>query len=114
MIFSNSMDLNFLYFLCEINVLGFESISPTKLALIFGIATVVIIFALLGSSAKSLFIGSIIDDAIMKIKEGNNCVVEGTDSIPRVIKDCSYNVNDTILISYKAQQPAIEKHEIKQ
>ena len=50
----------------------------------------------------------------MKIKEGNNFLVEGTDRIPRVIKDCSYNVNDTILISYKAQQPAIEKHEIKQ
>jgi hypothetical protein len=35
----------FLYFLCEINVLGFESTSPTKLALNFGIAAVVIIFA---------------------------------------------------------------------
>ena len=61
-----------------------------------------------------IFSGSIINDAIVKIKEGNNCVVEGTDRIPRVIKDCSYNVNHTILISYKAQQPAIEKHEIKQ
>ena len=50
----------------------------------------------------------------MKIKEGNNCVVEGTDRIPSVIKNRSYNVNDTILITYKAQQPAIEKHEIKQ
>jgi CMP-2-keto-3-deoxyoctulosonic acid synthetase len=49
-----------------------------------------------------------------EIKEGNNCVVEGTDRIPRVIKECSYNVNDTILITYKEQQPAIEKHEIKQ
>jgi hypothetical protein len=35
--------------------MSFESISPAKLALIFGIAAVVIIFALLGSSAKSLF-----------------------------------------------------------
>ena len=50
----------------------------------------------------------------MKIKEGNNCVVEGTDRISRVITDCSYKVNDTVLITYKAQQPAIEKHEIKQ
>lgn len=108
------MDLNFFIFLCEINVLSFESISPAKLALIFGIAAVAIIFALLGSSAKSIFSGSITDGAIVKIKEGNNCVVEGTDRIPRVIKDCSYNVNDTILITYKAQQPAIEKHEIKQ
>ena len=94
--------------------MSFESISPAKSALIFDIAAVVIIFALLGSSAKSLFSPSITDDAIVKIKEGNNFVVEGTDRIPRVIKDCSYNVNDTILISYKAQQPAIEKHEIKQ
>ena len=58
--------------------------------------------------------GSITDDAIVKIKEGNNCVVEGMDRIPRVITDCSYNVNDTVLITYKAQRPAIEKHEIKQ
>jgi hypothetical protein len=103
-----------IYPFCKINVLSFESISPAKLALIFGIAAVVIIFALLGSSAKSLFSGSITDDAIVKIKEGNNCVVEGSDKIPRVITDCSYNVNDTILITYKAQRPAIEKHEIKQ
>ena len=94
--------------------MSFESISPAKLALIFGIAAVAIILALLGSSLKNLFSGSITDDAIVKIKEGNNCVVEGTDRIPRVITDCSYNVNDTVLITYKAQQPAIEKHEIKQ
>ena len=94
--------------------MSFESVSPTKLALIFGIAAVAIILALLGSSLKSLFSGSITDDAIVKIKEGNNCVVEGTDRIPRVITDCSYNVNDTVLITYKAQRPAIEKHEIKQ
>ena len=95
--------------------MSFESISPAKLALIFGIAAAVaIILALLGSSLKNLFSGSITDDAIVKIKEGNNCVVEGTDRIPRVITDCSYNVNDTVLITYKAQQPAIEKHEIKQ
>ena len=84
------------------------------MALIFGIAAVAIILALLGSSLKGLFSGSITDDAIVKIKEGNNCVVEGTDRIPRVITDCSYNVNDTVLITYKAQRPAIEKHEIKQ
>ena len=35
--------------------------------------------------------------------------------MPRMITDCSYNLNDTVLITYKAQkQPAIEKHEIKQ
>ena len=84
------------------------------MALIFGVAAVVIIFALLGSSAKNLFSGSITDEAIVKIKQGDNCIVEGADQIPRTITDFFYNVNDTILITYKAQQPAIEKHEIKQ
>ena len=95
-------------------ILSFESISPKKLALIFGGAAVVIIFALLGSSAKNLISGSITDEAIVKIKQGGNCIVEGADEIPRMITDCPYNVNDTILITFKAQQPAIEKHEIKQ
>ena len=93
--------------------MSFESVSPAKLALIFGIAAVVIIFALLGSSAQNLFSGSITDEAIVKIKQGPICVVEGADEIPRTITDCSYNVNDTVLITYKAKQPAVEKHEIK-
>lgn len=84
------------------------------MALIFGIAAVVIIFALLGASAKNLFSGSIIDEAKVILKQGNDCIVEGADNIPRTITDCSYDLNDTVLITYKAQQPAIEKHEIKQ
>ena len=94
--------------------MSFESVSHAKLALIFGVAAVVIIFALLGSSAQNLFSGSITDEAIVKIKQGPNCIVEGTDEIPRTITDCSYNVNDTVLITYKTKQPAVEKHEIKQ
>ncbi|MFB5599477.1 MAG: ABC transporter permease [Nitrososphaeraceae archaeon] len=93
--------------------MSFESISPKKLALIFGVAAVVIIFALLGSSAKNLFSDSITDEALVKIKEGSNCIVEAGDKIPRLINNCSYEVNDTILITYKAQQPTIEKHEPK-
>jgi hypothetical protein len=94
--------------------LSFESINPKILALIFGIAAVAIVLAIMGSSAKSLFSGSITDEAIVKIKQGPNCIVEGADEIPRTITDCPYNVNDTVLITYKSQQPAIEKHEIKQ
>lgn len=94
--------------------MGFESISPSKLALIFGVAAVVIILVLLGSSLRNLFSGSITDDAIVIIKEGNNCIVEGADKIPRIITNCSYNLNDTISITYKAQQPTVEKHEIRQ
>jgi hypothetical protein len=93
-----------------IKVLSFESISPAKLALIFGVAAVVIIFALLGSSIQNLFTGSITNEAIVKIKQGPNCIIEGADEIPRTISDCPYNVNDTILITYKSQQPAVESH----
>ena len=80
--------------------MSFESISPKKLALIFGIAAVAIIFALRGSSDKNLFSGSITYEAVVKIKHGPNCIVEGTDEIQRTITDCHYNVNDTILITY--------------
>ena len=94
--------------------MSFESISPTKLAIIFGIAAVVIILALMGSSAKNLFSESITNEAIVKIKNiDGECVVEGADEIPRMITSCPYNVNDTVLITYKAQQPTIEKHEKK-
>ncbi|MGD1834467.1 MAG: hypothetical protein ACPKQO_01955 [Nitrososphaeraceae archaeon] len=91
--------------------MSFENIPPAKLALIFGIAAVVIIFAILGSSAQNLFSGSITDEATVKIREGSDCIVEGGDKIPRVITNCPYDINDTILITYKAQQPTIEKHE---
>ena len=94
--------------------MSFESISPAKLALIFGVAAVVIILALLGSSLSNLFSGGTTEEAKVIIKQANNCIVEGPDEIPRTITDCSYNLNDTILITYKAQQPAIEKHELKQ
>ena len=93
--------------------MSFENISFGKLAIIFIIAGIVLVIAIMGSSAKNLFSGSITDEAIVKIKQGPNCIVEGADEIPRTITDCPYNVNDTILITYKSQQPAVEKHEFK-
>ena len=60
-----------------------------------------------------MFSGSITYEEIVKIKQGPNCIVEGADEIPRTITDCPYNVNDIIIITYKSQQPGIEKHEIK-
>ena len=45
-----------------------------------------------GSSSKDLFNGSITDKAIVKIKEGSTCIVEGKDKILRTITDCSYKM----------------------
>ena len=92
--------------------MSFEGISFTKLAIIFIIAGVVIVFAIMGSSATNLlFSDSITEEAEVKMKQGGNCVVEPSDTIPRTIANCLYNVNDTLIITYKLQQPSIENHE---
>lgn len=93
--------------------LSFDNISFSKLAIIFIIAGVVLVLAILGSSATSLFSESITEEAEVKMKQEGNCIVEAGDRIPRMISDCSYNVNDTVLITYKTKQPAIEKHQLK-
>jgi hypothetical protein len=93
--------------------MSFDNISFSKLAIIFIVAGVVLVFVILGSSATSLFSDSITEEAEVKMKQGDDCIVEADDRIPRMISDCSYNVNDTILITYKAKQPNIEKHQQK-
>jgi hypothetical protein len=92
---------------------SFQNISLWKLALIFIVAGIVIILALLGSSARNLFSGSITEDVPVMLKKDNDCVVEPSDGIPRVISNCNYAVGDNLSVTYKSKQPAIEKYEIK-
>ena len=84
-----------------------------KLALIFIVAGIVIIFALLGSSAKNLFSNAITEDVPVKLKKNNDCVVEPSDNIPRVISNCNYGVGDILLVTYKPNRPTVEKYELK-
>jgi len=84
-----------------------------KLALIFIVAGIVIILALLGSSAKNLFSAAITEDVPVKLKKDNNRVVEPSDKIPRVISNCNYAIGDILSVTYKPKQPAIEKYELK-
>ena len=93
--------------------MSFDDISFSKLALIFIIAGVVLVMAIMGSSAINLFSKSITEEAEVKIKHEGNCVVEASDEIPRTIENCPYNVNDTLVITYKPQRPAIENYESK-
>ena len=93
--------------------MSFDDISFSKLALIFIIAGVVLVMAIMGSSATNLFSKSITEEAEVKIKHEGNCVVEASDEIPRTIENCPYNVNDTLVITYKPQRPAIENYESK-
>ena len=62
--------------------MSFESISPAKLALIFGIGSSCNNIRIIGIISKKSFSGSITDEATVILKEGNNCIVEGADEIP--------------------------------
>lgn len=86
-------------------------ISPKKLAFILIGVGIVLVFVLSGFQARNLFAPSITEEAQVMIKQGTTCVVEGSDRVPRNIENCPYNQGDTVLITYKPQQPSIERHE---
>jgi hypothetical protein len=93
--------------------MSFHDISPKKLAIIIIVAGVLVVFAISGFQARSLFAPSVTEEAAVSIKQGTTCIVEGSDRVPREIRDCPYNEGDTLLITYKAQQPSLEKHELR-
>ena len=93
--------------------MSLESVSPKKLAVFLIAGGVAAVFFISGFQARNLFAPSITEDVKVQIKQGNVCVVEATDRIPRTISDCQYSVGDTISITYKPQQPSIERHELK-
>lgn len=93
--------------------MSFQNIALWKLAIIFVVAGIVIILALLGSSAKNLFSESITEDVPVKLKKDKDCVVEPSDGIPRVISNCNYAVGDNLSVTYKPKQPAIQNYEFK-
>ena len=84
--------------------------SPAKLAIIFIAGGIGLVFLLLGSSIVSLFSGGITEQVVIKIKEGNACIVEASDGIPREITNCPYDEGDTINIVYKQRQPSVQSH----
>lgn len=95
-----------------VNKMSLQDLTPKKLAIILIVVGVVLVFALMGFSAKNLFVSSVTEEAKVIIKEGDKCIVEGSDRVPRDILNCPYNEGDTILITYKPQQPSIERHEL--
>lgn len=95
--------------------MSFQDISPKMLAIIIIAAGVIIVFAISGFQARNLFAPSITEDVKVLLKnQDGTCVVEGSDSVPRTISGCEYNVGDSLSITYKPQQPAIERHELTQ
>ena len=85
-----------------------------KLAIIIIAAGIIIVFVLSGFQARNIFAPSVTEEAQISIKQGNTCVVEGSDRVPREIPNCPYSQGDTVSITYKPQQPAIESHKLVQ
>jgi hypothetical protein len=85
-------------------------LSPAKLAIIFIAGGIGLVFLLLGSSIVGLFSGGITEQVMVKIRDGNACIVEASDGIPREITNCPYDEGDTITIVYKKRQPSVQSH----
>ena len=85
-------------------------LSPKILAVLFVIAGIVVVFMLMGGSLTQLFSGSIEEVVSVQIKQGNTCVVEASDGVPRSIDNCPYELGDNLTISYKQGIPSIESH----
>ena len=96
--------------------MSFHDLSLKTVAIILIAAGVIIVFAISGFQARNLFAPSVTEDAqvVIKNQEQGTCVVEGSDRVPRNISNCPYNTGDTVSITYKPQQPSIERHEPRQ
>jgi hypothetical protein len=91
--------------------MSLHDISLKKLAIIIIAAGVIIVFALSGFQARTLFAPSVTEEVNVIIKnDGGACIVEGSDDVPRSISNCPYDVGDSVSITYKLQQPSIERH----
>jgi hypothetical protein len=96
--------------------MSLHDLSLKTLAVIIIAAGVIIVFAISGFQARNLFAPSVTEDAQVVIKndEDGTCVVEGSDRVPRTISNCPYNKGDIVSITYKPEQPSIERYELRQ
>ena len=84
--------------------------SPKMLAGPFLAGGFVIVFMLMGGSLNQLFRSSVQESILVQIKEGNTCVVEASDGIPRSINNCPYQKGENITVNYKQGMPSLESH----
>ena len=84
--------------------------TPKWLAVLFIVAGVVVVFMLMGGSLTQLFSSSLQETVQVQIKQGNTCVVEASDGVPRSIDNCPYQLGDNVTINYKQGIPSIENH----
>ncbi len=94
--------------------MSLQGLSLGKLAIILIAAGVAIVFLISGFQARDVvFAPNITEETEVIIKDpGGTCTVQAKDDVPRTIDDCTYNVGDTISITYRREQPPILAHHL--
>jgi hypothetical protein len=83
-----------------------------SLVLLFaaGAVAAFIVLAFFVFPISNLIRQEITEEASVVIKQDATCVVEGSDSRPRTIENCAYNLGDRVMISYNDGTLPILKH----
>ena len=89
-----------------------HAISMRALVLLFagGAIGAFIVFAVFVFPISNLVRAEVTEEATVIIKSNNVCIVEGSDSRPRTIENCSYSPGDVVVISYKEGTVPILNH----
>jgi hypothetical protein len=95
----------------------FERMSTKRLAILFGLAffgAFMVIQMIQGFPLAQLFTRQTVTEEVeVSIKNGNVCVVEPADGQPKDIQDCTYNKDDTLIVTYYEGSTNLESHRLK-
>lgn len=95
----------------------FERMSTKKLAILFGLAffgAFMVIQMIQGFPLVQLFSRqTVTEDVKVSIKNGDVCVVEPSDGQPKDIQQCSYNIGDTLVVTYYKSNTKLESYKLK-
>jgi hypothetical protein len=94
----------------------FERISTKKLAIFFGLAFLgafIVIQMIQGFPlAQLLFRQTVTEEVKVSIKQGDVCVIEPSDSQPKSIQGCPYNIGDKLSVTYYEGSTKVESHRL--
>ena len=92
----------------------FEKMSGKTLAILFALAffgAFMVLQVIWGFPIFDLFVKkTVTEDVKIAIKDGNVCIVETSDRMPRRIEDCPYSAGDLVTVTYDQGRVGIESY----
>jgi hypothetical protein len=92
----------------------FEKMSGKTLAILFALAffgAFMVLQVIWGFPIFDLFVKkTVTEDVQIAIKDGNVCIVETSDRMPRRIEDCPYSAGDLVTVTYDQGRVGIESY----